>query len=296
MSLVADRVVVRIGGAELLKGASMELHPGELLAVVGPNGAGKSTLLRALAGDRPVDGGEVRLDGRPLAAWSLPARARRRAVMGHEEELAFPWRAREVVMLGRTPHHSGSPSERDHAIVGRLLADVEATGFAERTYPTLSGGEKQRIQIARILAQLWPIDLDPQVPWATGGGAAAPADRAGDPTHPGHAPIEREAAWLLLDEPTANLDLRHQSLALRLLRRRAALGAGILVVLHDLNLAAAHADRIVVVHAGQVVADGPPADVLRPELLAEVFGLPMLVVPDARLPHPLVVPDPTAEV
>jgi iron complex transport system ATP-binding protein len=288
MSLLADRVVVHIGSAQLLREASLELRAGELLAVVGPNGAGKSTLLRALAGDRPVDGGEVRLDGRPLAAWSLPARARRRAVMGHEEELAFPWRAREVVMLGRLPHHMGSPDDHDHAVVARLLADVDATDLAERTYPTLSGGERQRVQIARVLAQLWPDDLDPGTPWAGPETARAGAGS-------GHAPIERAAAWLLLDEPTANLDLRHQALALRLLRRRAALGAGVLVVLHDLNLAAAHADRIAVVQGGRVVADGPPAEVLRPDLLASVFGLPMLVVPDARLPHPLVVPDPAGD-
>lgn len=282
MSLRAEGVVVRAGAAELLRGVDLEVVPGEVLAIVGPNGAGKSTLLRTLAGDRSLSAGTVTMDGRPLAGWSLAERALRRAVIGADEELAFPWKAAEVVMLGRIPQHGGDPGPLDHAIVARLLADVDALELADRTHPTLSSGERQRIALARALAQLWPDDLPPDAPWteAARPGAAAPAGGG--------------AAWLLLDEPTANLDLRHQALALRLLRARAALGAGILVILHDLNLAAAHADRIAILDHGRIVALGAPADVLRTDLLARVFGLPMVVVPHPDLPHPLVIPDPSA--
>lgn len=282
MSLRAEGVVVRAGAAELLRGVDLEIRAGEVLAIVGPNGAGKSTLLRVLAGDRPVAAGSVTMDGRPLSAWPLAERALRRAVIGTDEELAFPWRAAEVVMLGRIPQHGGDPGPLDHAIVARLLADVDALELADRVHPTLSSGERQRIALARALAQLWPDDLPPDAPWTEAAPSGAGSLGGGVP------------AWFLLDEPTANLDLRHQALALRLLRARAALGAGVLVVLHDLNLAAAHADRIAILDRGRVVAAGAPTTVLRTDLLAEVFGLPMLVVPDPRLPHPLVVPDPAA--
>ncbi len=278
MTLRAEGVVVRVGAAELLRGATLELSAGEVLAVVGPNGAGKSTLLRVLAGDRTPAAGTVTMEGRPLAAWSLGERALRRAVMGHEEEPAFPWLVREIVLLGRLPHHGGSPLARDHAIVARLLADVDGGALAERVHTTLSSGERQRIGLARALAQVWPDDLDPGVPETTGPASGASA---------------RAPAWLLLDEPTANLDLRHQALALGLLRARAAQGAGILVVLHDVNLAAAHAHRIAIVHQGQVVEAGRPSEVLRAELLERVFEVPMLVIPHPHLPHPLVIPDPS---
>jgi iron complex transport system ATP-binding protein len=283
MSLRAEGLVVRAGAAELVRGVDLELHAGEVLAIVGPNGAGKSTLLRALAGDRATAGGTVTMDGRPLGAWSLAERALRRAVIGADEELAFPWRVREVVMLGRIPQHGGDPGPRDHAIVERLLADVDAQELADRIHPTLSSGERQRVALARALAQLWPDDLPTDVAWTE------PGAQGGEP-----GAADRVPAWLLLDEPTANLDLRHQALALRLLRARAALGAGVLVVLHDLNLAAAHADRIAIVRGGRIVEVGRPEEVLRADLLAEVFELPMLVVPHPHLPHPLVVPDPTA--
>jgi iron complex transport system ATP-binding protein len=185
-------------------------------------------------------------------------------------------------MLGRIPQHGGDPGPRDHAIVARLLADVDALDLAERVHPTLSSGERQRVALARALAQLWPDDLPTDAAWT-------------EATPPGHETHREPApAWFLLDEPTANLDLRHQALALRLLRARAALGAGVLVVLHDLNLAAAHADRIAIVRGGRIVEVGRPDEVLRADLLAEVFELPMLVVPHPHLPHPLVVPDPTA--
>jgi len=286
MTLRADDVVVRAGAAELLHGATLELRAGEVLAVVGPNGAGKSTLLRTLAGDLMPVAGSVSMEGRSLTDWPLGERALRRAVMGHDEELAFPWHTREVVMLGRIPHHGGDPGVRDHAIVERLLDDVEAAALAERVHTTLSSGERQRVGLARALAQLWPDDLDPAVPWAAGPGLA-------DTPPAGASGVDRPPAWLLMDEPTANLDLRHQALALELLRARARLGAGVLVVLHDLNLAAAHADRIAVVHNGRVVALGRPEEILRADLLESVFELPMLVVPHPRLPHPLVVPDPS---
>jgi iron complex transport system ATP-binding protein len=284
MTLRADAVVVRAGAAELLRGVSLELRAGEVLAVVGPNGAGKSTLLRTMAGDLTPSAGEVQLDGRPLRSWSLRERALRRAVMIQDTTLAFPWRAAEVVMLGRIPHHGGNPGPEDHELVARLLAEVDASWLADRAYATLSGGERQRVQLARALAQLWSPVGDP-------GPQPTPTDTAAGLA--GSLAGRSPARYLLLDEPTASLDLRHQHLALRLLRRTAADGVGILVVLHDLNLAAEHADRIALVRDGMVVEVGTPSEVLRTDLLEAVFAVPMLVVPHPRLAHPLVVPDPS---
>ncbi len=276
MTLRACGVVVRAGGATLLEGVDITVEAGEVVAIVGPNGAGKSTLLRALAGDRPVDAGSVEMDGRPLRSWSLAERALRRAVVGADDEPVFSWRVAELVTLGRIPQHGGNPGPRDHAIVARLLADVDARHLADRVHATLSSGERQRVALARALAQVWPAALAPEVPWP------GPGSRTVDP-----AP-----AWLLLDEPTSNLDLRHQAMTLRLLRARAAQGAGVLIVLHDLNLAAAHADRIVVLAAGRVAAVGAPDEILRPELLDRVFEVPMLLLRHPDLPHPLAVPAP----
>jgi iron complex transport system ATP-binding protein len=231
---------VRIGGRVLLDDVTLAVHPGELLAIVGPNGAGKSTLLGALAGDRPLSAGSIELDGRDLGGYSLAELARRRAVLPQEAGLVAPLTALEVVMLGQ---HAGAPLERARRAHHRL-AELELDGFDARRYSTLSGGERQRVHLARVLEQL--------------------GERPG---------------LLLLDEPTAALDLKHQHLVLD--RARAAAGAGhaVVVVLHDLTLAARHADRIALLDRGRLVAHGGPAEVLLPERLATVFDVAIAVLP-----------------
>ncbi|WHM38953.1 heme ABC transporter ATP-binding protein [Streptomyces sp. BPTC-684] len=246
---------VRLGGRTVLDGVSVRARAGEVLALVGPNGAGKSTLLGALAGDLAVCGGEVRIAGRPLAAWSPGDLALRRAVLPQSAALSFPFPVEEVVRMGRAPWAGigGADAEdTDDAVVAAAMAATEVAAFADRPYAELSGGERARVALARVLAQRAPV--------------------------------------LLLDEPTAALDLRHQELVLRLCRERAGAGDAVVVVLHDLGLAAAYADRVAVLHSGAVAAEGAPAEVFREELLSRVYRQPVEVFPHPGTGVPLVVP------
>jgi heme transport system ATP-binding protein len=264
MTYQAAEVTVVVGRERLLDDVSVELRPREIVALAGPNGAGKSTLVAVLAGDRRPSAGSVKLDGRALAAWPKAELARRRAVMGTEHEVAFAFSVPEVVMLGRMPLHGGDPDDADRAIVNGLLEAVDGADLADRAYGTLSTGERQRVSLARAVAQV----ADPP-------GADA-----------------RDERYLLLDEPTSSLDPAHQHTAMRLIRRMADAGRGVLVVVHDLNLAAAYADRVVLMHEARVVESGRPAEVLRADLLEAVFDIPMLVIPHPQLAHPLVVAEP----
>jgi iron complex transport system ATP-binding protein len=256
----------------LLEGVSLEVRRGEVVAIVGPNGAGKSTLRRALCGEVELSGGEVRMSGRTLAEWTALERARVRAVMPQESTLAFPFTAFEVALMGRLPHLRGAEGARDYEIAFLALEAVEARHLAERLYPTLSGGEKQRVQLARVLAQIWePTSSDER-----GGKGAGERER-----------------FLLLDEPTSNLDLAHQHSTLAVARRLAFEGVGVLVVLHDLNLAAQYGDRIVMLKDGGIAYTGRPHEVLTREAIREVFGVEAVVTAHPSVDCPLVVPIPT---
>jgi len=236
-ALVARGVVAGYGAAPVLRGIDLELSGGGVVAILGPNGAGKSTLLRVLAGLLAPSAGEVRLDGTTLSTLSRAAIARRIAVVPQSFELLFPFTVREIVALGRTAHLGwlGSPSATDRAAVDRALAELDLDSFAERRIDTLSGGERQRAVLAMALAQ--------------------------------------EADVLLLDEPTVHLDPAHQRGTLLLIRELArARTLAVAAVLHDLNLAAALADRVVLLQDGRTVAEGSAAEVLRQEALDAVFG------------------------
>ncbi|MFE3516007.1 heme ABC transporter ATP-binding protein [Streptomyces sp. NPDC059166] len=253
-STAAELVSVRVGlgGRPVLDGVDLTVRTGEVLALVGPNGAGKSTLLAALAADLSVDSGEVRVDGRPATGWQAAELALRRAVLPQSAALAFPFSVEEVVRMGRAPW-AGTPREpEDDAAVAAALAATEVAEFASRPFSALSGGERARVALARVLAQRAPL--------------------------------------LLLDEPTAALDLRHQELVLGICRERAAAGDAVVVVLHDLGLAAAYADRALVLRDGRVAAAGPPSEVFTGELLGEVYRQPVDVFPHPRTGVPLVVP------
>ncbi|MFF0111688.1 heme ABC transporter ATP-binding protein [Streptomyces prasinus] len=243
---------VRLGAREVLTGVDVAVRAGELLALVGPNGAGKSTLLSALAADLPPTSGTVRIHGRPASAWSAPELALRRSVLPQSASLSFPFTVEEVVRMGRAPWASARPEDDDAAVAGAMAA-TEVTGFAARPFSALSGGERARVALARVLAQQAPL--------------------------------------LLLDEPTAALDLRHQELVLRLCRERARAGDAVVVVLHDLGLAAAYATRVAVLRAGGVAADGPPDEVFSERLLSEVYDQPVEVLPHPRTGAVLVLPD-----
>jgi iron complex transport system ATP-binding protein len=243
MILHAREVTVRYRGAPrpALDRASCGVAAAELVAVVGPNGSGKTTLVRALTGLIPLAGGAVSVDDRPVAAWDRAAFARVVGVVPQREELVFPLTVSETVLLGRYARLGplAAPEAADTEAVQAALrrCDVEALG--ERPVDSLSGGEWQRVRIARALAQ--------------------------------------EPRALILDEPTASLDVRHEMELFELIRQLVADGLAGLVITHHLNLAARFADRIVLLGDGAVVAAGTPAEVLTAERLSAVFGWPVAV-------------------
>ncbi len=243
----ADDLGVALGGRPVLHGLRFTVEPGEWVALVGPNGSGKTTLLRALGGLLPHTG-TLALDGRPVRAWTPRDLARRLAFVRQRPALAFDFTVEEFVLLGRSPHRGWLEgfAAADRALAEAALAELDLGGFAGRSLGTLSGGEQQRVQLAQALAQ--------------------------------------EAGVLLLDEPTAHLDVHHQfggmDRVATLAPRRTVAAA-----FHDLAFAARYADRLLVLDAGRLVADGPPRDVLTSALLRDVFRMEadLLDSPDGAL-------------
>lgn len=257
----ASSIDVQVGGKRLVHGVSVELLPGHLLAVVGPNGAGKSTLLRVLSGEHRPTKGQIRFNGTELHRWSAKQLAQMRAVLPQSSNLSFPFCVLDVVLIGRTPHLRSAETPHDYDIVDHALQAVDMSEFGRRPYTTLSGGEKQRVQLARVLAQIWEESpLGPR--------------------------------YLFLDEPTNNLDIAHQHRMMRVARNMKDQGVGILAVLHDLNLAAQYADKIMLMQNGQVSANGFPSDVLTPNRIKEVFMVPVKVIQHPTALCPVIVPVP----
>jgi iron complex transport system ATP-binding protein len=246
-------VAVTLGTRAVLRGVSLALAAGEVLGLAGPNGAGKTTLFRAATRVVALDRGEVRVAGTPVSALARRELARRIAVVPQDVAIPFPFRAGEVVLMGRAPHRSGFAFEtaEDVEKARACLALVGIEPLADRPMGELSGGERQLVLVARALAQ------DPDV--------------------------------LLLDEPTAHLDLRHRAVVLERVREFARAGGAVLVVSHDLTLAARSCGRLALLADGALAACGAPNQVLRPELLARVFGVEAEVL-DAPDGAPIVVP------
>lgn len=251
MSLIAKDVTVTIDAKTLVRRASLECAPGEVVALLGPNGAGKSTLLSALARRREFTG-EVRLDGRALDEWSGHELARHRGVLSQEHHMPFGFSVREVVEMGLLPWRATRKSDVFDVHV-RTLDYLEAVGlrsFAHRKYPTLSGGEKRRVQLARVMVQLRALESVDQ------------------------------ARYLLLDEPLASLDIAESARVLGLVRRLADRRLGVVGVFHDINAAAGVADRIVLMRGGEILASAPPSTCLDADVLEACFGAPIQVSVD----------------
>lgn len=251
-ALHARSVSVSIGGARILTDVDLTVEAGRVHALIGPNGAGKSTLLAALAGDIRPAAGSVSVRGTDLDAWKPKQLARERAVLLQENRVSFPFTVDEVVRMGRSPWR-GTPAEaEDEQAVADAIAATELHPLLERPVPSLSGGERARAALARVLAQ--------------------------------------RAGILLLDEPTASLDLKHQEDVLRLARERAHAGDAVVIVLHDLNVAAAFADTITLLENGRVVATGTPAEVLTAERIRAVYRQDVDLVPHPATGQPIIVP------
>lgn len=253
MTLMAHKADFKARGRYLLRDVSIAVEPGEVLAILGPNGAGKSTLLKVLAGELAPSGGKVFQNGRPLSTISALDLAQERAVMPQAASMTFPFTVFDVVALGRAPYRKVSTRQFDQKQVIRAIKLADITRLADRAYPSLSGGEKQRVHLARALVQLWGMKDANQTHAARDGSISA-------------------ARFLLLDEPTAGLDVAHQHAVLSLARREAKeCGVGVLMILHDFNQVLSYADQVAVLSAGEVVAQGSVSDVMTPDLLSSVF-------------------------
>jgi len=305
-------VRVRAGDRALLDDLTLTFAPGELTAVVGPNGAGKTTLLRCLDGELAPSNGRVELAGRALGDWPRMELARARAVLPQQSTLDFPFSALDVALLGRIPHFGGggggggAGNAADRAIAMRALALCDCAGLEERAYPSLSGGEKQRVQTARALAQLFNAgDGGGDVGDGDGDGGAGDGDggdaggdgaddgRGGDDGGDSIHGVSNAggARFLLLDEPVSALDLRHQYQLLGLLKSLSRDGLGVVCTLHNLNLVAQFADRAIIIDRGMLVADGAPLEVFTEETIGHVFDLEVRIRPHPDDPQvPLLIP------
>lgn len=256
MRMAARDVTLRYPGSErnALDGVSFAVEPGSLFAVLGPNGSGKSTLTRVLLGAQRPGAGSVELDGRRVDEWNRRELARGVGAVAQSEPLPFPMTVRELVSMGRYAHLGPLESEgpRDREAVEAALERCDVTGLAERLVQTLSGGELQRVRIARALAQ--------------------------------------QPRALVLDEPTSSLDIRHEMGILELLRGSAECGITVLLITHHLDLAARYADRILLLNGGRVAAEGTPETVLTPETVQAVYGWPVAVERDGLTGSPRVIP------
>jgi iron complex transport system ATP-binding protein len=255
MSLLVSGLSVSKSGKAILSDVSFAAPTGQVTGLIGPNGAGKSTLLASLLGLVSA-AGSAQFEGHDLPAMKRRDRARLVAFVEQSAMTEERLTVRDVVALGRIPHEASwqsAPSPEDAAIIDMALAETGMTGFATRRFDTLSGGEQQRVHLARALAQ--------------------------------------QPRLLLLDEPTSHLDIRGQLQLLALLRRKAAQGMTVVLALHDLNLAARFCDHLVVLADGALAAEGVPREVLTPELLASVYGVSARPVPDPGSDRPLIVYD-----
>lgn len=255
MTLEINHASVTIGKKTLLDDVSITLKPGEVITVLGPNGAGKSTLIKIASGERPLSCGEVLLNKRNN--WDLRQQALMLGILPQASSLNFPFTVEEVVLLGRTP--CSSSREQNLKVVEAALKKVDGLHLRHRHYTTLSGGERQRVHMARVLAQIWS--------------KCPEGDR-----------------FLLLDEPTSALDPAHQQLTLKIARQQAdENGMGVLVILHDLNLAARYSDKLVILQQGRLVAQGTPWEVLTPEIIRSVFNIDVCVSAHPGVDCPLVI-------
>lgn len=250
MSLRAEGVTVELAGRRVVEDVDLEVPAGEVVALVGPNGAGKSTLLSVLSGERSPTAGRVFLDGRPIREIESLELARLRAVLTQDNAVSFPFLVGQVVEMGRSPWIRTGDHEQDTSVIADALERTDVSHLLGRRFTQLSGGERARVSLARVLAQDTP--------------------------------------YVLLDEPTAALDLRHQEDVLRIARELAMEGRAVVVVLHDLSLAGAYADRVALLENGRLRALGTPLEVLTEQLVSEVYRVPVeILVRDGR---PLVLP------
>ncbi len=262
--LTATNITYRVGTKELISDISVSFAPGKLHLIIGPNGAGKSTLIKVLARLVRPQTGTVQYDQTDIHDASEADLARHRAVLSQAIEVAFPLTVREVVMMGRYPHFGGRPGPHDERIVDEVMAHFDVTAFGDRNYQTLSGGEMQRVNFARVLAQLWK-------------------DSHGSAEANGSTRQSGKSRFLFLDEPLTFLDVHHQIDFMKKVRAFSMAPEVVTVgVVHDLNLAARFADHLVLLNKGRVVANGTASEVLTTDRIRDVFAVEPTFVPTSH--------------
>ncbi|WEK37322.1 MAG: heme ABC transporter ATP-binding protein [Candidatus Pseudobacter hemicellulosilyticus] len=267
MTITASNISYWIGQQPILHRLSFNIVPGQLTVVLGQNGAGKSTFLKILSGEQRPTMGRVLLGNSDLHRIPVHKLATMRAVLSQQYAVALGFSCEEIVLMGRYPHYGSRPAEADWQIVRQCMDEMQVSHLASRPYQSLSGGEQQRVQLARVLAQLTPADAVHKT------GAYA-----------------RNEGILLLDEPTSNMDILYQQLCLTKARELARRGYTVVVILHDLNLAAQFADTILLLKAGRMVQYGTVAEVLQPSFIAEAYGLEVDLVETPEHGFPIIVP------
>lgn len=245
-----------IGKKRLVDGLNFEVCPGELMAIVGANGAGKSTLLKLLCKELNFESGEILIRGQPLRKYNQNAMAKFRAVLSQQTTLSVSFKVYELVTMGRYPHFNNHPDNYDLDIIQRAMEETGVSQFSQRDYSTLSGGEQQRVQLARVIAQIY----------------------------------DQPGGILFLDEPTNGLDLRYQQQILGLARSLADRGYCVVSVLHDVNIAARYADKVLMMKKGKTVAFGAPSDVINCENIHQAFNIHVKLIQDDEFRCPFVVP------
>lgn len=247
-----------VGQAEIIRDLSTEISAGMFTMILGPNGSGKSTFLKLFSGAITPDAGEICYMNEKLSALKHEEIAKRRAVLSQNNELSFPLTADEVIMMGRYPHFNFSPSAEDENIVKEVSALLRLEKFSKRNYLTLSGGEKQRVQFARCLAQIW--------------------------NSPGNG-----TTYLFMDEPLAGLDINYQQEFLKLAKSLIHENLVMVAVMHDINLAAQYGDRLIFLREGKLIAEGTAGEILTSELVSGVFDVSARFIPHPATGLPLMI-------
>lgn len=250
-----------VKGRQLLRDVSFQAKPGEFWAIVGANGAGKSTLMKLLSREHTPTSGQIVFDGKDIKKYKLKELARKRAVLAQQNAISLGFSVQEIVLMGRYPFFDSQPTAQDLAIVDHCIQKVGIAHFKNRSFPTLSGGEQQRAQLARALAQIWEVDR----------------------------------GLLLLDEPTTGMDLLHQYETFRLAREMTGKGYGVIAVVHDLNLALQYADQVIMMKQGTAFAVGTPEEVLTENNIKDSFGLTVRIIQPDHTHFPIIVPDVVSE-
>lgn len=256
--LRTENICYRIGKKAILKNISIDFMPGEFNMILGPNGSGKSTFLKIFSGELKPEKGNVLIDGKIINSIKKEDFAKVRAVMTQQPELGFPLSVEEVVMMGRYPHFVFNPSNKDKAICAEAIDKMRIQYLTGRNYLTLSGGEKQRVQFARVLAQIWELPV-------TGN------------------------RYLFLDEPLTNLDINYQQAFLIVAKELVKMNTVLVAIIHDINLSIQYADKLFFIKEGEIVASGKPLEVLSPDLIKHVFDVDARIIHNPLSGSPLVV-------